>query len=167
MGIDHNSFGDGSIEIELFNYILENFDEGSTILELGSGWATGQLAKYFNMISIEHDINWLYEHNSDYIYAPLRHDGEDMWYATEAIRHDLNGKKYDVILVDGPTAHKKRWKKRRRGFLRHIDLFDVNVPIIFDDIDRAEDREHMIMASEYLKRPYKIIKGKKKEFGVV
>lgn len=43
--------GGWAISEELFEWIKENVDEGSVILELGSGAGTGELAKDYTMFS--------------------------------------------------------------------------------------------------------------------
>lgn len=164
---NNNNFGSGSIEKELFEYIVKRFGDKNTILELGSGFGTGQLSLHFNMISIENDENWVGLYDSDYIYAPLKHDGFDMWYDVDAVRNGLDGRQYDLILIDGPVAYKKNQRNRRKGFFRHIELFDTNVPLIFDDIDRMNDMEHFNMVSEFLGRNKKIMRGNKKKFGIL
>jgi len=160
-------FGKGSIEKELFEFIITEFSDKNTILELGSGFGTGQLSLYFDMISIENDEEWINLYDSDYIYAPLKYDGVDMWYDIDCIKKGLHGKKYDILLIDAPVAYKKGRKNRRKGFFRHIDLFNTNVSFIFDDIDRTTDMEHFDMVANFLKREKKVISGNKKKFGLL
>ena len=54
-----------------------------------------------------------------------------------------------MILVDGPNG-----SFGRGGFLKHLDFFNTNVPIIFDDINRESERQLMIKVSEKLNKPY-------------
>jgi hypothetical protein len=42
----------------------------------------------------------------------------------------------------------------RGGFLKHLDWFNTNVPIVFDDINREADRQLMIKVSEKISKPY-------------
>ena len=65
-----------SISKELFDYIRKILPEGSTIVELGSGWASEQLSKYYTVYSIEHSEKWLDKYNTNYIYAPIKNN----WY---------------------------------------------------------------------------------------
>ena len=168
------SFGKASISEVCYNFIRENLTEGKTILELGSGWATGELGKYYNMISIEHDGQWIEQHNSDYIYAPIRLyneswtkpdiDENDGWYDVDDVKFHLQDKKYDMILVDGPPG----WLNSagpgktigRGGFYKHMDLFNTDVPIIIDDIDRAPEMYLLKLVSKKLNRPYIILDDK-------
>ena len=69
-------------------------------------------------------------------------------YDVDVIKEKLIDK-YDLILVDGPNG-----KFGRGGFLKHIDLFNTNVPIIFDDINRDAERQLMIKVSEKVGRKY-------------
>ena len=114
-----------SISQEMFDYIRSVLDDGATLLELGSGWASGQLSKYYTVYSIEHDRRWLYKYNTNYIYAPIR----NRWYDIEVLKKELPIH-YDLILVDGPPGPIGRGK-----FYDYLDLFNTKVPIIFDDIN--------------------------------
>lgn len=155
--------GNESISPELFNYIRELLPDGAAILELGSGEGTGELSKFYKMYSIEHDEKWLNKYQSSYIYAPL----VDGWYDVKILRNHLP-KTCDLILVDGPPAHKEKISKARHGFYRNIRLFNTKVPIIIDDVHRVYDREHLVRLSKLLKKEPEIFKCKdRKMFGVL
>ena len=62
----------------------------------------------------------------------------------------LESLSYDLILVDGPNG-----AIGRGGFLKHLDLFNTNVPIIFDDINRKDELQMMVKVSEILNKPCK------------
>lgn len=150
-------FGRMAISQELYVYMCDILPEGSTVLELGSGYGTGQLAKHFSMHSIEHDSKWVGRYNSSYIYAPVRGN----WYSVEAIKKGLP-EHYDLILIDGPPRH-----IGRRGFINNLDLFDVNVPLIFDDTHLPDELQLMIDVARKLKRNcYQYICADKK-WGVI
>ncbi len=68
----------------------------------------------------------------------------------EILKEKLDGLDYDLILVDGPNG-----LIGRGGFLKHINLFNTQVPIIFDDINRESERQLMIKTSKLLNKPYK------------
>lgn len=114
---------------------------GSTILELGSGTGTLELSKYYKMVSIEHNQDWLNKYNSHYIYAPLV---DDMWYNGDVLGRKLRNIDYQLILVDGPPQH------RRKGILNYLDLFNWNVPVIVDDINRQYDMDVAIALAKHL-----------------
>jgi len=156
-GLKLESFGDSSISKELYDYILANLPAGSTILELGSGWATGQLAQHYTMYSIEHDKKWINNYTSNYIYAPLKNG----WYDPSAIKGNLP-KNYDLILVDGPIG-----SKARKGFLEHISLFNTNVLIIIDDLDRPNEFKMIHTLAKMLNREIEMYNGARKKFGVL
>lgn len=132
-----------SITETLFKYIKTNLPEGKTILELGSGIGTAELVKHYKVYSIEQSKQWVgVVPEATYIYAPLtphkalkRHDGT-LWYDRRILEVELPKIKYDLILVDGPSPHDGG---SRAGFFKYIDMFNTNVPIIFDDINRAKD----------------------------
>jgi len=168
--------GKSCIAYSLYNEIQKILPKGKTILELGSGWGTSQLAKHYKMISIENNVKWVKKYDSDYIYAPLKAYNDNWtapdiphnhgWYDPEILQLYLKDKKYDMILVDGPEGIGYNGRPPgRAGFLKHLDLFDTNVPIIVDDIQRKQERMLMEQISKTLNRPYKVKEGE--EWGVI
>jgi len=162
MGHEHTGFGKWSMNKSTFDLIRKLLPEGKTILELGSGWGTSELSKHYKMYSIEADFSWLDKYNSTYIYAPVKkYDAEYIappipnntaWHDPEVLKEELPKIKYDLIFIDGPWGN-----YGRGGFYKHIDLFNTNVPLIFDDINREPEKILMEKVSEYLKRPYHLL----------
>jgi len=156
------SFGGWSIHKDTFDYILDFLPPGKTILELGSGFGTGELAKYYKMYSIESNTQWVGKYNSTYIHAPIKmYDkeytvpaipGNTGWYNPNSLESILPNIKYDLIFVDGPQG-----KFGRGGFYKHLDMFDTNLPIVFDDITREPELILMQMVAERLGKNYEII----------
>jgi hypothetical protein len=153
----HCEFGHWSIDKELFLYIRSILPTGSTMVELGSGWTSGEFSKYYTVYSIEHNNRWIGVYNTNYIYAPIINS----WYDTTAVQKFLP-QHYDLILVDGPTGN-----IGRGGFLTNLHLFKTDVPIIFDDIDRAAEYTLMCQVAEKLQREYTILPSSDKKFGVI
>lgn len=147
---DQNALGGFSISEDLFLYILKTLEKGSTILELGSGTATGELAKYYKMYSIEHDKGYLNLQPSNYIYAPIRNYENHLWYDIDHLKCQLPTN-YDLLLIDGPPGH-----IGRRGFYYFLELFHTDITIIFDDAQRNYDLQVALDVAEKLKKPYKI-----------
>jgi hypothetical protein len=77
------------------------------------------------------------------------------WYHPDDIFPNLP-KKYDLILIDGPGGG----KYGRGGFLKHIDKFNTDVPMIFDDV-HIDDKGKLLMemVSEHVGRPWKILEN--------
>ncbi|MFW6225596.1 MAG: hypothetical protein ACOC3V_01390 [bacterium] len=155
------TFGDSSIDIECFNKILEILPKNKTILEFGSGEVTEEFRKYYQIFSIEHDINWI-KNNETYIHAPLKplnNKPNIIWYDVDILKNNLPND-YDLILIDGPIA----WTNKnggRFGFYYNLNLFNLDdVIIVFDDIQRNWDMEHMILVANKLKRNYKTYNNK-------
>jgi hypothetical protein len=131
------------------------------ILELGSGDGSSELADLgYSLMSVEHDPQWLNkDERIDYIHAPITNG----WYEPEAIR--LDGRPdYDLLLVDGPPGH-----VGRLGMLQHLDLFNLDVPIIVDDVHRSTERFLLTRLAEAAGRDYEIVTeaDKSKLFGVI
>ena len=70
MNISNNwPLDDWSITKECFDKIIEILPFGSTILEIGSGNSTRFLSKFYNMISIESNPEWMNKFNSKYYFS--------------------------------------------------------------------------------------------------
>jgi hypothetical protein len=152
-------FGGGSLEKECFDWIRKNIPDGSSILEFGSGLLTREFAKYYKMYSVENNIEYLNKYNSTYIYAPMK----DNWYDVERLKRGLP-KRYDLIIVDGPVNVGQ--KQRRHGFLKNIDLFKTDIPILFDDLCRKDEHDLLLATAQHLGKDYEIFNTRKK-FGIV
>lgn len=151
------TFGGGSIDKELFDFIRQILPDNKTILEFGSGWGSGELSKYYTVFSVEHDKRWLNKYKTHYIYAPIKNG----WYDIEVLKKQLPID-YDLILIDGPPR-----TIGREGFYKNLALFKTNIPIIFDDIHRLKDYQHMINVAQILNREPKIFSTRDKQFGVL
>lgn len=151
------NFGGWSIAKELFDYILQILPEGKIILEFGSGWASGELSNHYTVYSIEHDKKWLNKYNTNYIYAPIKSN----WYDIDVLKEKLP-QEYDLILVDGPPG-----AIGRGGFYTFADFFNLNVPIIFDDVHRTAELKLMMQFSKKLNREPKVTEAANKKFGVL
>lgn len=153
-----SSFGGWSVSEDLFNFVREVLPEGSTMLELGSGKASSCFSEFYTVYSIEHDRKWLNRYNTNYIYAPIK----NRWYSVDVLKNKLP-KNYDLILIDGPPG-----KIGRSGFLKHLELFNIDAIMIFDDLHRAAERNLFEKVAQLLSRPYFTKIGSDgKTFGVI
>ena len=164
-----SKFGGAHIDKSLYDFLLEVLPEGKTILELGSGWGTSQLVKHWEVYSVEHDKKYADRLTNNCIYAPLtdhkelrNHKGSMKWYDRDILVPALKDIRYDLLLVDGPPGN------TRCGIVKYIDLFDKNVIMIFDDLQRKADRAIINSIGSKLNKPfvmYPYLSGK--PFGVI
>lgn len=147
------------ISEELENFLQTLVFPGRPILELGSGAGTARLSKHFKMISVEHDERFVGLHPSTYIHAPIVpfekqcavFPSDEGWYSRAVLRQALPGLRYDLILCDGPPNF-----IGRGGFYKWRELFNLNVPLVFDDAHRPAVIKIMQRFSAHLKRPYTV-----------
>jgi len=132
-------FDDWTIPEELFEKIVSILPFGSTILELGSGSSSDLLSRMYRVHSVESNPEWVGKYPaSNYLHVPLKeietpHPKSLIWYDPDILSQKLESIKYDLILVDGPTGD-------RSGFADHLHLFNLNVPIVFDD---TQSEQHL------------------------
>ena len=162
-------YGGISVNEAAVEFIKTILEEGKTILELGSGHgSTVGLGKIYKLYSVENQLEWYNKFPESTTYINCRSKPYDevytkpvgfiddvAWYHPDDLFPNLPST-YDLILVDGPGGWHHGWG--RGGFLKHIEKFNINVPIVFDDIN-AEHKGGMLMrkVSEYVGRPYDIL----------
>lgn len=164
-----HGFSDYSIDQSLLDYIGRVLPEGKTILELGSGAGTEQLLRFWKVISIEHDMEYVSKLTNRCIYAPLtehkeirNHSGPMKWYDRDILKSELEGLEYDLLLVDGPPG------KTRCGIVKYIELFDAEAIMVFDDLQRKSDRATLNSVAGKLKKPFVTYTYQEgKPFGVI
>jgi len=155
--INYDFLGGFAISKELLDWILKNIPEGSTILELGSGYGTKELVKKYNVYSVEHNEEWLnIAEESNYIYAPL----ENGWYDREILIKELP-KKYDVLLIDGPPG------LCRENIIKNYDLFENMSYVIVDDTNRENDKKIADFIIEKQTCQYFEIESDNKKFTII
>ena len=153
-----------SINDTCLEYIKKILPRGSSILEFGSGKGTTWLADAgYTMYSVENQPEWFdyYPDHTTYINCRIKYYNDTYisppivnqngWYHIDDLLPNLP-ESYDLILIDGPGG---RWG--RGGFWKHIEEYNTDVPMIFDDINRIPDSEVMELVSDYVGRDYEII----------
>ena len=160
------NFGGVAVNEACVNFIKSIISPGSTILELGSGpGSTVALSEDYKLYSVENQPEWfdVFPVCTTYINCRTRfyddqYTAPDLpnqhgWYEPDDIFPNLPST-YDLILIDGPGGG----TYGRGGFLKHIEKFNTNVPMIFDDV-HVEDKGLALMkkVSEYVGREYKIL----------
>lgn len=140
----NNTLGGWSIDEPVLQFIKDHLKEGSTILELGSGYGSKVLAETFEIWSVEHNKKFIDAFTGpNYIFAPLFNG----WYNVADLIV-FAPPQYDLILVDGPpgVVHNSR-----HGFINNIEIFKTDCFILFDDINRAGELELFELSKEHFK----------------
>lgn len=150
-------------------WIFENINKNSKILEIGSGNSSVLLQeKGYTVYSIDENNEWVGLCNECvYCYSPLiNYPSGTIWYDRDIIKNFLLDKEYDLIIIDGPSCSecvKEGFDEllrevimvaspHRIGFYENIDLFNPNVIIVFDDTLREEDNLNMVKVKEKLNK---------------
>lgn len=127
------------------SWIESTLPNGAHILEFGSGHGTDRLARRFEMLSVEHDAEWVERCPTPCIHAPIEENatsfaaGEQGWYrlsvVLESIPTDL-----DLVIVDGPPG-----SIGRTGLLQSLHALPKDVLMLVDDVHR--DAEARLLAA--------------------
>jgi hypothetical protein len=135
----------------MLQFMIQNIQKGSTILEFGSGRGTQKLSETFNMLSIEESSDWVDRYDSEYAHVEIEND----WYNIDKVNDFIKNKTYDAILIDGPGAGVRN---------KIVDLIsagklklNTDVYIIIDDVEREDGCELSINMSKLLKRECKVV----------
>jgi hypothetical protein len=140
-------------------FITTYLKPGKTILELGSGDGDKVLVDAgYIVYAVEHDTTWLNRYEEvNYIYAPLKAHkavaglgAANIWYDPAYLK-DLP--EYDLLIIDGPPGC-----EGRSGFYKYQSLFNLNVPIIFDDAQRSTERRMITRLAGKLNRNYVFVR---------
>jgi len=111
---------DWSITKECFDNIVDILPFGSSILEIGSGNSTLLLSKFYKMISVESNKQWLNKFDSKYYYIEeqeieSKEFGKTLWLNPQKVLDMLKEINYDLLIVDAGG--------RRVGIYDYIDYF--------------------------------------------
>lgn len=150
----------GEQAVDLIRYILP---EKSSILEFGCGVTSKLLLNWYTVYSIEHNQEWL-NHSNAY-YVPLKQYNDvdfispditgmpfgkkqTAWYDPDKLNDVLKKiPSYDLIIIDGPNGY-----YGRGGFYKFIHLFNTDVPMLFHDVNRECDLNHMKKVANHIKK---------------
>ena len=125
---------------EIHTWLSENIKEGSTILEFGSGHGSIALAKRYDLISVEHDEQWIGISESKYIHAKITENpisvenNQSGWYEIAPIVEVIRAKQIAVFIIDGPPGD-----IGRHGILSIINTLPKEAVFIVDDLHREEE----------------------------
>lgn len=105
--IDSIDWGGSGIEKCTFEYISNLIPHGSTVIELGAGMvSTLAFSSIYNLISVEHNPNFMIYEGVKYIHAGII----DGWYDRSKL---LSLPDHQMVFIDGAS---------REGILKNLDL---------------------------------------------
>lgn len=155
----------GSIGEQAVDLIRSVLPQNASILEFGCGVTSKLLLNWYNVYSIEHNIQWLNHENA--FHVPLKqyndidfkapvdisclpfYDKQVAWYDPEILESTLKKiPNYDLILIDGPNGN-----YGRGGFYTYIHLFNTNAHMVFHDLNRQAEMELIKKVSNKVGRP--------------
>ena len=123
---------------EVMDWIYDNLPENSTILEFGSGEGTVELSSRYQMVSVEHDEDWLGLSEGRYIHAGIVQNSvstrfnQQGWYDPKKLINLPST--VDAVIIDGPPGD-----IGRIGILDHLELLPSFTFCIVDDTDRKAE----------------------------
>ncbi len=148
--VNTSKFGAWSISYDCFKAIVTHM-KGSNLLEFGSGHTTIELAKFFQVYSVEDKAEWLVTTNPKVHpihceICPLSETNpvipsHTTWFDCNILNKALEGVEIDGILIDGPPK-----KVGRSGFVLWLKLYLSSHPspkplLIFDDTERPDEQK--------------------------
>ena len=125
---------------EIFSWLEENVQRGAKILEFGSGHGSIRLTEQFELISVEHNPDWLGLSASMYIHAEIQENAvsskhnQKGWYNPQPIIDTIASQQISVFIVDGPPGD-----IGRHGLLSITDFLPKNAIFIVDDVRREDE----------------------------
>ena len=125
---------------EIFSWLQENVEKGSSVLEFGSGHGSFKLAEQFDLLSIEHNPDWLDLAPSRYVHAEIIENhvsaehNQQGWYDPLPIIKAIKSRPISVVIVDGPPGD-----IGRHGLLSFLDELPKTAIFIVDDVHRNDE----------------------------
>lgn len=128
------------LPLEAFDWIESNVQQGSTIIEFGSGHGSLRLSENYDVHSVEHDGEWIGIAPVTYIHAPIVPNPtsekyqEVGWYDISMLQHrlPLSAK---LLIIDGPPE-----RFGRSGLLGNLAIIPRGITILLDDYSRETER---------------------------
>ncbi len=159
--------------MEIHTWLSENVKEGSTILEFGSGHGSIELAKRYDLISIEHDEQWIGISDSRYVHAEIKENpistknNQQGWYEILRVLEVIQTNTISVYIIDGPPGD-----IGRHGFLSITDSLSKDAIFIIDDIHRDAEFDIFSKLNEWQGGVAKVFtsfyeNGKERKWGVL
>lgn len=135
--IENIEWGGSGIEKCTFDYISKLIPHGSTVIELCAGMvSTLAFSSIYNLISVEHNPNFMIYDHVNYIHADII----DGWYDREKL---LSLPDHQMVFIDGAS---------RNGILKNLDLFNKKATFIVHDTYRVKEHNLCTDLAERLGR---------------
>ena len=164
---------DWMMPIEIHSWLSENIKKGSSILEFGSGHGSIELTKRYDLISIEHDKQWIGLSDSRYIHAEIMENpisiknNQQGWYDISRVLEVIQTNTISAYIIDGPPGD-----IGRHGFLSITDSLSKDAIFIIDDIHRDAEFDLFSKLNEWQGGDAKVFtslyeNGKERKWGVL
>lgn len=134
-----------------------------SVVECGGGISTMYLARLFRtlgrgqVLTLEHDARWADKLQAllgeeelgsyvEVVHAPLAATqaalDDQQWYDPSTVRDAIEGRTFDLLLVDGPPAHSPEIRGARYPAVPVLrEWMEEQCTILLDDINREGERE--------------------------
>ena len=146
---------------EAETWISQKFqNKSATILEFGCGKGTEARSSCHKITVIEHDIDYIVD-GVECMLASIMENrfsekyNEKGWYDAKIIEQ-LRGKKFDLIIIDGPPG-----AIGRSGILAYPWIFELSPIILVDDTHRSSER-NLVKAISELLQPAELVELREK-----
>lgn len=160
--LETSDFSPYNLSPKALEWILQNIGAGSRILELGSGLATRELAKFYAVTSVEEDRAFCNRFDARFFHAPIT----DGYYSSDQLISAL-ANRYDLIIIDGPIAYLAGTRTRRLRFQHYLRRVEGSPVFLVDDVQRFWDLVNFALISMRVLRGFFLIRDGNKLAGVI
>jgi hypothetical protein len=151
-------FKQEELEKEMFDFIRKILPRNKTILEIGKDLTSDKLSKFYRVYTLLSEAKRNQKIGKNYLYVPTY----QRWYNLDIFKEQLP-KEYDLLIFSNILQDIDSEK-----LYEHLNLLNLNIPIIFYDTNKEPEYNLMEKVSEKLNRNYEVFyTASAKQFGVI